>query len=386
MDFLMQDFQCIRCLGQDTISGAPLRMSRFCLAQFLGSYQWQAGQDPSKLDAEPNLCIKVSSSDLDLTIWWNHQVWMLKFPCWILSHFSFHGHAMFYLFAASFLPEDGRSRRRAVERARWLGTPWGFRSNWGDTRQGCLKLRVWNVWRDEGEINLKPVTSFFQTCSLLGKISWGRKCHCRGYWNWHDQRGALQWQTRYLLKNVKNLRKEMINHLGTIAKSGTKAFMEVSYRADLFRVCPFSVLLQMTFCHRGCIFWGRHVDDRLAQWQSNDICIFWNVSCILYSCFLFHVNSSEAFDWGHQFIRFTRIDAFWKVSLEWAFTAHGLVEVVKHVKPSSHQVDQKPWRIEVPTSCQKKFVWFQRATMMNSTSGNPLREALKFNIWCTQAF
>lgn len=206
---------------------------------------------------------------------------MFKFPCWISSHFSLHGHAMFYLFAASFLPEDGRSRRRAVERARWLGTPWGFRSNWGDTRQGCLKLRVWNVWRDEGEINLKPVTSFFQTCSLLGKISWGRKCHCRGYWNWHDQRGALQWQTRYLLKNVKNLRKEMINHLGTIAKSGTKAFMEVSYRADLFRVCPFSVLLQMTFCHRGCIFWGRHVDDRLAQWQSNDICIFWNVPCIL---------------------------------------------------------------------------------------------------------
>lgn len=120
MDFLMQDFQCIRCLGQDTISGAPLRMSRFCLAQFLGSYQWQAGQDPSKLDAEPNLCIKVSSSDLDLTIWWNHQVWMFKFPCWILSHLSFHGHAMFYLFAASFLPEDGRSRRSDVERARHI--------------------------------------------------------------------------------------------------------------------------------------------------------------------------------------------------------------------------------------------------------------------------
>ena len=120
IDFLMQDFQCIRCLGQDTISGAPFGMPRFCLAQFVGSYQWQAGQDPSKLDAEPNLCIKVSSSDLDLTIWWNHQVWMFKFSCWILSHFSFHGHAMFYLFAASFLPEDGRSRRSDVERARHI--------------------------------------------------------------------------------------------------------------------------------------------------------------------------------------------------------------------------------------------------------------------------
>lgn len=67
------------------------------------------------------------------------------------------------------------------------------------------------------------------------------------------------------------------------------------------------------------------------------------LKCILYSCYLFHANSSEAFDWGHQFIRFHSNYCFWKVSLEWAFTAHGLVEVVK---PSSHQVTKSTWRID----------------------------------------
>ena len=57
-----------------------------------------------------------SKSHLQIWIWQCEGIWfwMFKFPCWILSHFSFHGHAMFYLFAA----EDGRRRRRACHALR----------------------------------------------------------------------------------------------------------------------------------------------------------------------------------------------------------------------------------------------------------------------------
>lgn len=181
----------------------------------------------------------------------------------------------------------------------------------------------------------------------------------------------------------------MINHLGTIAKSGTKAFMEVSYRADLFiaclnfRVCPFSVLLLV---HSVIEAVSSGADMSMIGWPSDRAMTF-----AFFEMYLVFLLSFPRQFIGSLWLR-TPIH---QISLELlllkgqfgvGFYSPWLGWSCETVKSPSHQVDLTNWRIEVRTSCQKKFVWFQRATMMNSTSGNPLREALKFNIWCTQAF
>ncbi len=152
---LLQDFQCIGCLGQDTISGAPLGISQFCLAQLLAQFcdrlhRIRPSSTPSPTSA--------SKSHLQIWIWQFQGSWF-------------------------WLP------KMAEVELGVLGTPWGSEAtevtpdkdvwSWGfEETKGRL------IW---GQLHRA------QTCSLLGKISLGRKCHCRGYWNWHDPRGALQW-------------------------------------------------------------------------------------------------------------------------------------------------------------------------------------------------